>query len=247
MNANPPCAAGLADALIAVLLAPSCAACREPLDHPIRGAVCERCWLAVRPVVPPVCSTCGDSLPSWRPISLAESRCPRCRRHAGPLSRAGAIGEYNGSLRDIVHALKYDGRRSLARTLGGLMRVHGAEVLAGADAVVPVPLHRSRQRARGFNQAYELARQLGMPVCHALRRVRATASQTDLPAGRRHANVRNAFALARRIDVRGRCLVLVDDVSTTGATLEACARVLREAGAREVRALTAARVASRSR
>jgi ComF family protein len=198
-------------------------------------------------VVPPVCSTCGDPLPSWRSISLAENRCPRCRRHAGPLSHARAIGEYDGSLRGIVHALKYGGRRSLARKLGGLMRVHGAEVLAGADAVVPVPLHRSRQRARGFNQACELAGHLGLPVCHALRRVRATPSQTDLPAGRRHANVRNAFALARRIDVSGRCLVLVDDVSTTGATLEACARVLREAGAREVRALTAARVASRSR
>lgn len=158
-----------------------------------------------------------------------------------------AAGLYDGSLREIVHALKYDGRRSVARRLGALMREHGGDVLAGADAVVPVPLHRRRLRARGFNQAAELGRHLGLPLCHALRRIRATPSQTDLPAGERHANVRGAFTLARRIDVSGTCLVLVDDVSTTGATLEACARVLCEAGAREVRAVTAARVVSRPR
>jgi ComF family protein len=125
-----------------------------------------------------------------------------------------------------------------------MMCEHGTDVLAGADAAVPVPLHRRRLRTRGFNQAAELARHLRLPLCHALRRVRATPSQTDLPAAERHANVRNAFALARRVDVRGKCLVLVDDVSTTGATLEACARVLRDAGAREVRAVIAARVVS---
>jgi ComF family protein len=146
-----------------------------------------------------------------------------------------------------VHALKYDGRRSLGRELAAMLRVSCAAILAGADAVVPVPLHRRRLRSRGFNQAAEIARHLDLPVWRALDRVRATPSQTDLPAARRHANVRNAFALARRPDVRGRCVVLVDDVSTTGATLHACARVLREAGAREVRAVTAARVVSQPR
>ncbi|MCA1558776.1 MAG: hypothetical protein LC753_16435 [Acidobacteria bacterium] len=133
----------------------------------------------------------------------------------------------------------------MARPLSAMLRRHGSDLLQGEMIIVPVPLHRSRRRARGFNQAAELARHLGCPVYHALRRVRATPSQTDLPAGRRHANVRGAFALARRTSVRGKCVVLVDDVSTTGATLEACARVLREAGARDVRALTAARVATR--
>lgn len=113
--------------------------------------------------------------------------------------------------------------------------------------VVPVPLHRSRQRVRGFNQASEIARHLGPPLVHALRRTRATPSQTDLPAAERHANVRDAFALSRHARVNGMVVVLVDDVSTTGATLEACARVLYEAGASEVRALTAARVVSRAR
>jgi ComF family protein len=156
-----------------------------------------------------------------------------------------AIGPYDGSLRAIVHALKYGGRRSVARELAGLMRAAGADVLTDAACVIPVPLHRSRKRARGFNQALELARFLDVPVVDALQRVRRTPSQTDLPAARRHRNVRGAIAMRRGADVKHRCVVLVDDVSTTGATLEACARVLAAAGAREVRALTAARVVSR--
>lgn len=148
---------------------------------------------------------------------------------------------YEGTLRSLLHALKYGRRRSLARPLSCFMRQQGHDVLDGADIVIPVPLHRRRRRARGFNQAEDLAQHLGLPVSRALRRVRATLSQTDLPAARRHANVRHAFAMRRGADVRGLCVVLVDDVSTTGATLEACARILRDAGAEDVRALTAAR------
>jgi ComF family protein len=128
-----------------------------------------------------------------------------------------------------------------------MMRAHGAEVLAGADALVPVPLFHSRRRSRGFNQAADLAVHIGLPVVAALKRTRDTPSQTDLPAARRHANVRHAFAAIRPSAVAGACVVLIDDVSTTGATLDACARVLLDAGACEVRALTAARVVSRPR
>ena len=163
------------------------------------------------------------------------------------IARARSIGAYDGALRDIIHAFKYDGRRSLAGPLAALMRQQGSELLDGADTAVPVPLHRSRRRQRGFNQAADLARHLGLPWTEALRRTRATPSQTDLPASRRHANVRNAFAIRRRVGIAGCCVVLVDDVSTTGATLEACARILLEAGAREVRALTVARAVSRPR
>jgi ComF family protein len=123
------------------------------------------------------------------------------------------------------------------------MRERGRDVLDGADLVVPVPLHPSRRRARGFNQADDLARHLGLPVVSVLRRVRATVAQADLPAARRHGNVRNAFALGARAGLlHGARVVLVDDVSTTGATLNACAGVLKAGGAAEVRALTAARV-----
>jgi ComF family protein len=234
-----------ADAMLAVLLAPACAACGAPLDAPTRGAVCGGCWSRVAPMSPPFCTTCAEPLPSWRAISTAERQCARCRRAGTAIAMARAIGAYDGALRDIVHALKYDGRRSLAAPIAARMRAHGADVLHGADIVVPVPLHRTRLLRRGFNQAADLAGHLGVPCQAALRRTRATPSQTDLPAARRHANVRDAFAVRRGAALDGRCVVLVDDVSTTGATLEACARVLRQAGAREVRALTAARAVAR--
>jgi ComF family protein len=158
------------------------------------------------------------------------------------VDRAAAVGAYDGALRAIVHAFKYEGRRSLARPLAGLIRRRCAAVLDGASCVVPVPLHPSRRRERGFNQASELARRLGRPFRPALRRVRATPSQISLPASRRHGNVRDAFAATRHArSLGGAIVVLVDDVSTTGATLEACARVLKDVGVVEVRAVTAAR------
>ena len=234
----------LADSLIAVLLAPLCAACDAPLDTPTRGPVCDGCWSGVRSFIPPVCSHCGDPLPSWRHLSLEHEMCPRCRRATSALSSVRAIGPYEGSLRAIVHALKYDGRRSIAPRLGDLMGVAARDLLSDVDVAVPVPLHWRRRQARGFNQADDLAPSLGVPVMRALKRVRATMTQTDLPAARRHANVRGAFRLRWRTRVSGLRVALVDDVCTTGATLEACAKVLREAGAEDVRAVTAARVAS---
>ncbi|HYT68421.1 MAG TPA: ComF family protein [Vicinamibacterales bacterium] len=208
----------LVDGVVAVVLAPACAACRAPLDEPTRGAVCPRCWNAIVPIAP-----LGlFSLPPH--VSLAT-----------------AIGPYDETLKAIVHALKYDPRSTIARHLAARMRAAGAEVIDGADAVVPIPLHRSRERTRGFNQASELARHLGLPVLGALTRVRKTATQADLPAAKRDANVRGAFAINSEVCVDGLILVLVDDVSTTGATLNACAAPLLDAGAKEVRALTAAR------
>jgi ComF family protein len=164
-------------------------------------------------------------------------------------SRSG--GAYEGALRDIMHAFKYEGRRSLAVPLAGMMRDAGADVLRDADAIVPVPLHAIRRLWRGFNQAGDLARHLDHRVVHALWRTRATAPQAGLTASARRRNVRSAFGLSpflsgrtRSRFITGRVVVLIDDVSTTGATLDACARVLKKAGAREVRALTAARALS---
>jgi len=194
-----------------------------------------------------LCDRCGDPLPTWRAVSVPLARCPRCRRTNRFVDRARSIGSYDGALRAVIHALKYQGRRSLARPLGSLMRTRGADILEGADCVIPVPLHASRRRERGFNQAADLARQIGLPTCVALRRIRATPTQTSLPAAQRHRNMRKAFAATRAAAaLAGSVVGLIDDVSTTGATLEACARVLKEIGVREVRALTAARVVSRA-
>jgi len=156
-----------------------------------------------------------------------------------------AGGHYEGALRDIIHAFKYEGRRSLATPLARLMRKAGTALLHDADCVVPVPLHPLRRLTRGFNQAADLALALERPVVHALWRARATPSQMALPARSRRTNVRDAFILSPLIDcaaapIRDSIVVLIDDVRTTGATLNACATVLKAAGAREVRALTIA-------
>jgi predicted amidophosphoribosyltransferase len=288
------------DALLSILLAPVCAVCQQLLASPSRACVCDACWASVKRVAPPVCDRCGDALPAASramaaiapslvlaapsfalPGALPVALCRRCRRMPRAIDRGRAAGLYEGSLRAIIHAFKYEGRRSLAAPLGALMRRQADGLLDDVAWVVPVPLHWRRARRRGFNQSADLARTLGPPVLHALRRTRATTPQADLPAARRHKNVRDAFALARaplwrahagptQCDARtlaassamasrfragggvdamrqmlaGRCVLLVDDVTTTGATLEACARVLKEAGVGEVRALTAARVAT---
>jgi ComF family protein len=173
------------------------------------------------------------------------------------VSRAAAVDEYDGRMKDIIHALKYDRRRSISPRLGALMRDRGVELLRDADCVVPVPLHPRREYSRGFNQAHDLAMHLGPPVAPLLKRVVFTRSQIDLPKHERRSNVEGAFALQPACPERewGRSLdrthssrrepgvvVLVDDVATTGATLEQCAIVLKRSGVREVRALTAARV-----
>jgi ComF family protein len=217
------------------------------LDAPLAGPVCRACWSSVRPVTPPACHVCGQPLPSWRTISVAAERCAACRRRPPAFDRGAVACDYADVMRAIVHAFKYDGRRSLARPLGRLLREAGHAVLDGADAVVPVPLHPWKRLRRGFNQAADLAGTLDLPVRAVLRRSRATRTQAGLTPGQRRRNVAGAFALARwpwrtRLSaVENQILVLVDDVMTTGATLDACARVLKRAGAREVRTLTLAR------
>jgi ComF family protein len=173
---------------------------------------------------------------------------PACQSHElGAVDRSQSAGRYDGALRHIIHAFKYEGRRTLSVRLGGLMRGAGIEVLSEAHCVVPVPLHPWRRVTRGFNQAADLAACLDLPVVHALWRTRATAAQTGLTAAERRRNVRGAFrispllsARARKRMLDGQIVVLVDDVRTTGATLDGCARALKGAGVREVRALTVA-------
>jgi len=236
-----------ADALLAAFLAPRCAACADPLERPTGGPVCESCWARVEAIRPPFCVVCGGVLMSWRALGEAADSCPTCRRRPSLVDSSRSAGLYEGSLRNIVHAFKYDGRRTLAPRLGALMRDAGRDLLSSAACAVPVPLHPWRRFRRGFNQAADLAGSLDLPVVHALWRSRATAPQTGLTASGRRRNVRGAFSNSPLLGDRvrssllvDRIVVLVDDVRTTGATLDACARVLKDAGAAEVRALTVA-------
>lgn len=243
----------MANALISAVLAPCCAVCSAILATPLEGCVCGHCWGSVRPIRFPICDVCGDplSLPvDAFPPANRTAVCNSCIAHPRVIRRARAVGEYDGTLRDIIHALKYQHRHSLAERLATLMWASGRRLLHEADCVVPVPLHPRRERARGFNQARELARRLDLPVLEPLVRAKYTVPQVELEAGQRHANVRDAFRMRRGAfraapSMKSLRVVLVDDVSTTGATLEACAAVLMEAGAAEVNALTAARVVTR--
>lgn len=233
--------------MAAAVLAPRCAACNAPLAVPSSGPVCIACWNGVRVLKAPLCVRCGDEAPSWRTARAAGTPCAHCLRRPSAVDAARAAAAYDGTLRHVIHAFKYDGRRTLATRLAAMMRDAGAEMLQGASCVIPVPLHPLRRLSRGFNQAHDLARRLDRPIAHALWRVRATVPQEHLTAANRRRNVRGAFRLsplltraARARLLHGRIVVLVDDVRTTGATLDQCAAVLKAAGVREVRALTVA-------
>lgn len=226
-----------------------CPACDAPLGPGRRDPLCGACWSGIERLGPPLCERCGvpSDVPSSRDArSAGPAICPGCRANPPEFDRARGAGLYTGPLREALHALKFRGKRALARPLAELMQEQCAAVLGSGGAVlVPVPLGRARLGERGFNQAELLADRLGAlldwPVRRRwLSRVRETAPQTDLSAADRRVNVGGAFAASRR--VAGRHVVLIDDVLTTGATCRECARALRAAGASRVDVATVARV-----
>jgi ComF family protein len=243
-----------ANAIVRVLLEPACVGCRAILDEPLDGPMCAVCWRSVARMTPPCCERCGDALPTE--VSGA-GLCRRCQQHPLHLDRCRSAGFYDGALRHAIHAFKYDGRRALAKPLARLITDAAPDLLRDADAVVPVPLAWRRLMSRGFNQSDDLARHLGPPVWRVLRRRRHGPPQAGLAADVRRANVEGAYALGWRTAalqrvqpvtrhwplprLPGSTLVLVDDVMTTGATMEACAQALVSAGVREVRGVTVAR------
>ena len=197
--------------------------------------LCARCEAAVACFARPVCASCG--------IPEALGVC-RCDELSPSIERVRSIGPYAGWLRGAVVQVKYHGEWSRVPHLAPLLAQACAD-LAPVDALVPVPLHPSRRKQRGFNQteklAEELSRELAVPVVLALRRSRRTTPQVRLDAAGRQANVMGAFAVSPGKRVEGKRLLLVDDVITTGATLGACADVLHSAGASSVSVVTVAR------
>ncbi len=229
------------------LLPPLCLACRALVGE--AGSLCAECWQGVDFLEAPLCRLCGFPF-EYDPVDHdpgVEALCGACLRREPPYARGRAVLRYGGTARDIVLGFKHGDRTHGAPAFGRWLARAGVEMLEGADLVVPVPLHWARLLRRRYNQAALLARETGrragVPVVpDALVRRRATPSQGGLSAAARRRNVRGAFAVRRREIVRGKRVVLVDDVMTTGATVEACSRTLLRAGAREVNVLVLARV-----
>lgn len=236
---------GRAAALPARLLfPPACPGCRRLVAEPF--TLCGACWQKLRFIERPWCEVLGTpfSYEMGEGILSADAIAS-----PPPFARARAAVSYTGVARQMVLNLKFGDRTELAPAMARWMMRAGAELLADADAVVPVPLHRGRFFRRRFNQSAELARALGALagrpfVPDAVARIRATRQQVGLGAREREENVRGAFRVPphREIAVRGRRILVVDDVYTTGTTASAVAKALKRAGAAEVDVLTFARV-----
>jgi len=241
-----------AEGLFSVLFPSDCRICGLPLLNISRLPVCQDCLAQIHPIRGKVCSICGERVLSAYADcdDDGQRRCPICRRVDRPFARAVAYGSYDGALRELIHLLKYNGVRPAANVLGEMLAeaFNLLEPSFKQDTVliVPVPLYKNKQRQRGFNQAELVARaalkggsgrfQMAIGM---LQRVRDTHSQIGLTSHQRRENMRGAFAVAA--DMRGREIILVDDVYTTGTTATECARVLVRAGVARVWVATVAR------
>ncbi len=230
-------------ALIDLLFPPHCVAC-----HRLGAWLCPECMADIEVISPPVCDECGLPLIASESADSGTRSCDRCRAMPWQLDGLRAYAFHAGPLRRAIHHFKYEDLRSLAGPLGRLMAEgwlalapHGLE----PDVIVPIPLHPKRQRQRGYNQATLLARELGSslgrPVAEdILVRTKATAPQVDLDVQERRDNVRDAF-FCTSSDLSGMQVMLVDDVCTTGATLESAGEALRNTGTTAIWAYTLAR------
>lgn len=229
---------------VAVLFPPVCAGCRRRIAEP--GRLCPSCWSELQFVERPWCEVLG--VPFSRDMGEGILSADAIA-NPPPFERARAAVAYEGVARRLVQGLKFHDNTDLARWMAEWMMRVGGELASDADIIVPVPLHRRRFLLRRFNQSAELARAFaGLTgiACEpgAVMRARVTRQQVGLGVREREANVRGAFSVPPEADilVRGRRILLVDDVFTTGATVSAVARTLKRSGARAVDVLTFARV-----
>lgn len=237
--------------LLHLLFPTPCQICQAPLDARRRHLLCGRCWDKIRPPKDPLCPRCGLPLPSPHALTFSPDHlCGTCREQKAYFSFARAAGLYEeeGVLRKAILLFKYGKKAALGHHLGRLMAEasYGRVEVTSYDCLVPVPLSPEREKERGFNQSLILAEALGgrfgVPVERkALVRVRPTGPQEGSRKAREE-NVRGAFAVIRPEQVAGKRILLIDDVYTTGATVNECAKVLMKAGAQKVAVYTLARV-----
>ncbi len=236
--------AGAAGAFFNVVLPPTCVACRKPVSD--AGGLCSGCWTRMGFIERPYCERLGTPFPHDMGGALLS---PAAMADPPAWQRARAAARYSDVARDLVHLLKYGDRLDLVKPFGRWMARAGVEILSDADLIVPVPLHWTRLWQRRFNQSAALAgavsRIVNVPVAdHVLTRTRATPPQIGLGRNERAKNVQGAFEVRKetRADVKAKNIVLVDDVLTSGATANSCARVLLRAGAKRVDVLVLTRV-----
>jgi ComF family protein len=239
---SPPSLTRWRDRLLHVLLPAPCLACGRPL--PAAGTdlgLCAVCRARLRSPVA-ACAACALPLPGLLPEGWC---CAACREHPPAFDRLLALWSYEEPLDAVILALKFRRLDYLGRHLGEAAAARWGEEIAGADLVVPVPLHWRRQLARGYNQAERIARAVarrtGLPLVSALARRRGTPPQSSLGREERQTNLRGAFRIRRAARIQERRIVLIDDVATTGATLDAAASVLKKNGAAAVIAMVAGR------
>ncbi len=234
----------LLDSLLQFLLPPQCHCCDRFLEESERG-FCSDCLSGIRWIEPPFCSVCGDPFPSKE---AGVHPCGECAKRKKHFATARALGSYEGPLQEAIHRWKYEGKATLTPLFGQWM-VEGVKRYwnpCALDLLIPVPLHKKRLRQRGFNQALlltkRLSRSTGIPFRGGiLKKVRTTLPQVNLSGIERRKSVKGSFAIASRDAVRGKRILLIDDVFTTGATVNECAKVLMAAGSKCVDVLTLAR------
>lgn len=238
------------DALVSVIFPAGCRICGKLLIDARRVPICQDCLSSFQPIPPLSCEICGRPLPGLTPQEREALLCPACRDKTYAFDRARSFALYEAPLVRAILLLKFEQIEPLgawfAKRLTELVDNEGDKL--AADVVVPVPLHRDRERERGYNQAalisQPLAKRLGLPhKAVLLMRTRARPDKRILSLEERWESVRGAFATRPGSQVDNLRVLLVDDVLTTGATLDACARALREAGAKSVIGLTVARAA----
>ncbi|HUI19514.1 MAG TPA: ComF family protein [Methylocella sp.] len=235
----------LADAALDTVFPPACLNCRQ--STAAANLLCAACWAQVRFIERPFCERLGT--PFAMDLGNDGLLSPEAVADPPVFARARAVAQFeDGPVRQLVHRLKYNDRMELMKPLGAWMARAGAEILAEADILVPVPLHRRRLAARRFNQAHALAQaisaQCGVPADpFVLARVKPTPTQVGLSRSQRALNLQGAFRVPEGMTPRieGRAAVLIDDVMTSGATANAASRALLRAGAKSVDVLVFAR------
>lgn len=230
--------------MLDTVLPPSCLACDRLVEK--EGQFCLECFRAANFISAPFCRCCGVPLP-YAEAGGPSRKCSPCEAEAPAFTQARAALRYDETAKKLILPLKYADHTEAVKGLAELMRRPGEPLLQAANVLVPVPLHVNRLRARRFNQAallaIELSRLTGRPLgLNKLIRRRETMPLEGLDLAARRAELEGAIVIRPDADVRGKRVLLVDDVMTSGTTANECARVLLLAGARRVDVLTAARV-----